>query len=191
MTIDEARPLLTQYADGLLEPQQAAEVERVLAESPDLQAELKQLKEENELLEEALAPLRSSQSARMKLSDAMVNVHRQAQTMAESLPERGWRIFRLAFCFAALVGATVLVQFNPPNPDTIGQNGIYLLVIASMFGIGMIFLLWGGILAKVESKITSVGQRVLNKPSALGILLVQVFGAVVILGALALYGWMV
>src|SRR6266550_4460300 len=98
MTIDEARTLLSPYVDGVLDAGPARELETVLAASPDLQNEFKQLKEENALLKEALAPLRPSKSSRMRLSDAMLDVHRKASDVAEALPERGWRIFRLFFC---------------------------------------------------------------------------------------------
>jgi hypothetical protein len=183
--------MLSQYADGLLEPTPARELEGLLAETPALQAELKQIKDENALLEEALAPLRSSQSARMRVSDAMVNVHRQATTMAESLPERGWRIFRLAFCFASLVGATLLVQFRPPSMETLSENGVYLVLTASVFCLGNVFLLWGGALAQMEARMTSMLKEYTPKPSALEVLMVQVFGAATMLGAIAMYWWMV
>ncbi len=99
MTIDEARTLLSQYADGLLAHEPARELEGVLARTPVLQDELKQIKEENALLEEALAPLRSSQSARMRLSDAMLEVHRQATNMAESLPNTAGAFYSAEFQF--------------------------------------------------------------------------------------------
>ena len=191
MTIDEARTLLSQYADGLLEPKPAHELEVLLAETPGLQAELKQIKDENALLEEALAPLRSSQSGRMRVSEAMVNVHRQATNMAESLPERGWRIFRLAFCFMALVGSSLLVYFRPPSLETLSENSIYLLLTASVFCLGMVFLLWGGALAQLEARMTSVMKEYTPKPTALEVLMVQVFGATTILGAMGMYWWMV
>ena len=190
MTIDEARSLLPQYADGLLETEPARELEGLLAETPDLQSELKQLKEENALLEEALAPLRSSRSGRMRLSEAMVEVHRQATNVAESLPERGWRIFRLSYCFLALVGATLLVQFHPPSPEALALNGTFILADVCVYIIGLLFLVCGGAMASAEARLTSSFSIQKMRPSALGVLLVQVFGAVTILGAFGMYWWM-
>lgn len=190
MTIDEARSLLSQYADGLLENEPARELEGLLADAPDLQAELKQLKEENELLEEALAPLRSSRSGRMRLSEAMGEVHRQATNVAESLPERGWRIFRLCYCFLALVGATLLVQYYPPSPEALALNGTFILADVGVYIIGLLFLVCGGAMASAEARLTSALSIQRAKPSALGVLLVQVFGAVIILGAFGMYWWM-
>lgn len=191
MTIDEARALLSQYADGLLEPEPARQMETLLAETPDLRAELTQLKEENALLEEALAPLRSSKSSRMRLSDAMMEVHRKATNVAESLPERGWRIFRLSYCLLALVVASLLVQFYPPTPEALALRGTFILATVGVFIIGLLFLLGGGVMAKAEARFTSAMSVQQNKPSALGVLLVQVFGAVTILGSFAMYWWMI
>ncbi len=191
MSIDEARELLSQYADGLLAPEPARELEGMLAETPVLQAELKQLKEENALLEEALAPLRSSQSARMRLSDAMLEVHRQATSVAESMPERGWRIFRLVYCLLALIGATLLIQYRPPvdkNGD-FNHNGIFFLVVVIVFLIGLVCLVCGGLLANLEAGFTSMLSPVRRKPTALEVLMVQVFGAGAILAAFGMYWW--
>ncbi len=187
MTIDEARTLLSQYADGLLEAQPAHEMEKLLAETPVLQAELKQIKEENALLEEALAPLRSSQSARRRVSDAMVNMHRQATTMAESLPELGWRIFRLAFCFLSLVGATLMVNFRPPTPEELSANSLFLMLTIAVFVLGQVFLMWGSLLAQVESRLKSALKEYTPRPTALEVLLIQVFGMGMVLGAFGMY----
>src|SRR4051812_41845366 len=96
MTEDEARQLLPMYVDGLLKPDQAREVEAAISTAPKLQAEFKTLKAEanevNALLNEALAPLRPSRSARMRVTDAMVDVHRRAEHVANTMPEKGWRI---------------------------------------------------------------------------------------------------
>lgn len=191
MTPEEARTLLTQYADGQLEPTPARELEIVLDETPALRDELKQIKEENALLEEALAPLRASKSARMRLTDAMVNVRQQAKHVAESLPERGWRIFRLCFCFGSLVAATLMVEFRPPSPEVLAANGMLILATVSVFALGNIFLLMGNSLAQAESRLTSVMEEQRRRPSALGVLMVQVFGAATVLAALGVYWWMV
>src|SRR4051794_16686500 len=124
MTLEEDRTPLTQYSDGLLPDEPPPEPAGVVEKKPSLPAGLKELKEENAMIEEALAPLRSSKSARIRLSDAMLEVHRKATNVAEALPERGWRIFRLSFCFFALVGATLLAAFYPLPPDSYVNNGM-------------------------------------------------------------------
>lgn len=82
MTIEEARKLLTLYADGLLDPAQVHELEEVLARTPELQTEYRIIKDENTLIAEALAPLRPTQSTRMRLSEAMQDVHRDSEELA-------------------------------------------------------------------------------------------------------------
>src|SRR4051812_30626985 len=120
MTEDEARDLLPMYVDGLLRPEQAREVEAVLAKAPALQTEYKRLKEENlevqNMLNEALAPLRPSRSARMRLSDAMLDVHRRAEHVANTMPERGWRIFRFGLLVVTLLAAAVALKWFPRAP---------------------------------------------------------------------------
>src|SRR5258706_10779219 len=117
MTEDEARELLPMYVDGLLKPDDAREVEAVMANAPTLQSEFRRLKDENAevkaLLNEALAPLRPSRSARMRLADAMVDVHRRAEHVANTLPEKGWRIFRYCFALVALLAALAAQRWFP------------------------------------------------------------------------------
>ncbi|HLX64309.1 MAG TPA: hypothetical protein VKX17_23755 [Planctomycetota bacterium] len=190
MTTDEARSLLTQYADGLLDDAPARELEGVLEKSPDLQAELKQIRDENALLEEALAPLRASKSARMRLSDAMFEVHRQATQMAESLPETGWRIFRLAFCFLTLVGATLLAAYYPPPAEVYVTKGMLLLSVVCVYVIGLTFVLVGATFARIETRLKSALTDRKKKPSALEVLLVQMFGMAAVISSFVMYWWM-
>src|SRR5208283_328983 len=76
MTFEEARELLVLYGSGRLTPAQTAEFEALLAKSPELQKELRMIKEEDELLSLALSPLRPSQSSRLRLSEAMADVYK-------------------------------------------------------------------------------------------------------------------
>lgn len=93
MTVEEARSLLSYYADGLLEPEKAQELEALLAKQPELEAEYRTIKEENALLSEALKPLRPSQSTRIRLTDAMVEIHeRSAQEADREIAARKQRI---------------------------------------------------------------------------------------------------
>jgi len=191
MTEDEARDLLPMYADGMLEVSQAREVEALVAKTPHLQVEVRKIKEENAevhaLLQEALAPLRPSRSARMKISDAMVEVHRRAEHVANTMPERGWRIFRYAFALVALVGA-LLVSMKAPPPDPAKPEAIWLSFLTlGVFMIGVTFLLCGTSLANFEAKLMSAIRSREIEPTRLEILTLEVFGIVSILASSAFY----
>ena len=203
MTEDEAQKLLDLYADGLLEAEQAREVEAVLAESPQLQSEFRAIEEKSmvlplpkgdsgvlseDLLTEALAPLRPSRSARMKLSDAMVEVHRHAEHVANTLPEEGWRMFRLLFSFAALAVAVTLTQFFPVQHRS--ENSVlFQYVTVGIFGIGMLLVLGGRVLAKAEYAVLGAVQHREVKASRLEVLLLEVFGILSVLTSAILYAY--
>lgn len=191
MTVDEAKGLLNQYADGVLETEPARELEGLLAQTPALQKELSQIKEENLMLEQALAPLRPSKSARMRLSDAMIDVHRRAKSMAESVPERGSRIFRLAFSLLALSCATLLAQYRPPVDILFNGGGVMLTITMTMFFVGLAFVLLGGSFARTEARLKAALRQEEVQVSALGVLMLQVFGVLSVLTAFAMYLWLI
>jgi len=191
MTVEEAKGLLSQYADGVLEAEPAREIEGLLAQTPDLQKELTQIKEENWALEQALAPLRPSKSARMRLTDAMIDVHRRAKHMAEALPERGSRIFRLFFSLMALGGATLLAQYRPPDAILLNGRGMLLMIVVMLFTIGLAFVLLGGSLARTEARLKAAMRGEQPEVSALGILILHVFGVLSVLCAFGMYLWMI
>ena len=187
MTTDEARTLLPQYAEGLVKGSSVLELEVLLARSPDLQDELRRIKEENALLEEALAPLRPSQSARIRLTDRMYEVHRRAESMAQSLPVRGWRAFRLLFALAALGGATALVEYRPPSAQVVAEKGIFLYTIIGLFLLGLCFVLGGRCLARADARLKAGLTRDTFAPGTLEVLMVQVFGVLAVLAAMGMY----
>lgn len=191
MTDDEARSLLPAYADGLLAPEQAREVEAALAASPQLQAELGKINEENALLTEALAPLRPTRSARMRVAEAMQlaaqDMHRHAQHVADTLPERGWRVFRLSFALVALAVAALLGHFRPLPPFIQGETYVLYYVTLGLFSIGILFLVVGNLLAHLEARaIGMVSQRELE-PTRLEVLVLEVFGILSIVTAGVMY----
>jgi hypothetical protein len=190
MTLDEARTLLPRYAEGSLEAAQAREVESLLADTPELQAQLRALKEEEELLQEAFAPLRSTKSARMRLSDAMQDAHRKARRMAESLPEYGWRITRLCFGLLALIAAAALAYNSPPSESVLVQMPMFFYAIIGLYGIGLLFVLGGRTLSQWEARLLRKVAVPDAKPAALEVLTVEVFGVFAVLASLAMYLWM-
>ena len=191
MTEDEARTLLPAYADGLLAPKQTGEVEAALAASPRLQAELRKIREENALLTEALAPLRPTRSGRMRVAEAMQlaaqDMHRRAQEVAEMLPERGWRIFRLSFALVALGVAGLLGHFRPPPPFIEGETYVLYYVTLGLFAVGMIFLVVGNPLAHLEARIIGMMSQREVEPTRLEVLTLEVFGILSVVAAGIMY----
>jgi anti-sigma factor RsiW len=120
MTVDEARALLAPLADGLLEPEMAREVEAIMQKAPELQQEFRVIKEENAMLTEALAPLKPSQSTRVRVSDAMQEAYKRAEEADKLLAEQKKRIARLLVLVVVvlLVGigiAAVLYKTRPAS----------------------------------------------------------------------------
>lgn len=191
MTEEEARKLLRLHVDGLLQPNKAREVDAVLAASPSLQAEHRKLREENELLTEALAPLRPSQSARLRVVDAMLlaatDMHRKARHVADTMPEPGWRIFRLCFAGLALVVATLLGRFHHIAPFLPDEIRVAYFVALGLFAIGIILLVAAEPLARVEARFLSLLYQRDVEPSRLEVLVLEVFGILSLLAAGALY----
>ena len=186
MSETEARSLLPMYAEGLLEPAQAREVEATLDSAPTLKDELRRIREENALLTEALAPLRPSRSARMRLSDAMFEVHRRAEHVANTLPERGWRIFRICFSLASValgLAAVTTTQMRALE----SENLMVFYATLGIFAIGVSFVLLGGPLAQMEARLLGVFSRGSVEPSRLEVLTLEVFGILSVLAAAALF----
>ena len=191
MTEEEALKSLRLRGEGLLHPDKARELDAALAASPKLQAEFCKLKEENELLTEALAPLRPSQSARLRIVEAMqlaaTDMHRRARYVAETLPERGWRIFRLAFASLALVVAALLGHYRPLPPLLPAERRVGYFVILGLFALGIIFLVAGNMLAHLEARLLGLVYQRDVEPSRLEILVLEVFGIFSLLAAGVMY----
>ena len=176
------------YADGLLDSSTALEVETVLATAPDLQAEYQKLKEENALISEALAPLHPSLSQRIKLSEAMLR--EAAEHVANTIPARGWRIFRYIFTFVALMFFLVLVNFFPlssAQPINLEMHDrLYELMYPATllsFLLGLSFILFAQPLSNVEMWImVNIFRRHVEK-TVLRVLLYEVFGMILVVAA--------
>src|SRR5687767_4164282 len=92
MTHEEVRKLLVPYADGLLEPEKAREVEAILSKTPDLQAEFRSIQETNDLLIQALQPLKPTHSTRMRVSEAMQDEYQRALQNDKVIADKKFRI---------------------------------------------------------------------------------------------------
>jgi hypothetical protein len=215
MTETEAQKLLTMYADGLLEEAECKEIEAVIRNSPKLQIELSRLQAlrksglhhpvsgrhstatptgtglSDDMLMEALAPLRPSRSSRMKVADAMRAVHAQAQYVANTMPETKWRMARLLFCLAAACVAVWIAWMNLSRPSSSEAASIFFSYASGViFTVGILLTLAGRPLASIEARILSAfSKRDLN-PSRLEVLVVEIFGVCLVLGSALIY-WLV
>ena len=184
MDKDQARDLLGRYADGTLTPEESEAIKLLLAQEPRLEEELHRIRQEDLLLAEALAPLRPNRSARIRLADHMKDVHARAQAMANSWPQRFWSYFRLVFGYTAIVVAGVLAWFFalPGSPILLAASGI-------TFVVGLLFMLVGRDLVRLEARVMSyIGGREI-KPTHLEALTLELFGFCCILLAAVMYIW--
>ena len=206
MTADEAKLLLPLYADGLLDGKEAARLESVLAERPDLREELKKLREENQLITDALAPLNPSRSSRIKLSEAMQQIYRRAEYVAEKMPKRDWRIFRILFAILAVAGFAYIFKNHPlPEPlsadaqeqlwqtyPTPGGPPIHsiaplMLGVIAPLAIGVFLLIGAEFIAHAETWFMAklLGKHV--ERTRLQVLMMEVFGFTSIAAAAIIY----
>lgn len=197
MSEDEAQKLLSMYADGLLEEDESREIEAAVEASPRLQRELERLQMlrksgsfkpvsgrqssmtplSDELLAEALAPLRPSMSGRMRVADAMRAVHAQAQYVANTMPEGKWRMARLLFVLGSLFAAVFMVYRNTnAEPTFADQSMLYYYVTAIIYVLGLTLTLAGRPLAGVEARILGRISKRDTNPTRLEVLCVEVFG---------------
>lgn len=187
---DDIRLLLPLYADGLLDSEESARVEQALAETPELRAELQKLKDENDLISEALAPLNPSRSSRMKLSEAMQNIHRSAERVANTLPRRDWRIFRISFAVLVVAGFLYVWETFPlPVQEINGDVTARLTVplVVGPFVLGVAFLLGAEVLAQGEAWLMN---KLLDKHverTRLEVFMLEAFGITGILASGIIY----
>lgn len=206
MTETEAQKLLTMYADGLLEEAECKEIEDVIRNSPRLQVELSRLQAlrksgtyrpvsgrqsattptgtglSDDMLMEALAPLRPSRSSRMKVADAMRAVHAQAQYVANTMPEGKWRMVRLLFCLAAASAAVWIAWANLSRPSSSEATSVVFSYASGIiFTLGILLTMAGLPLAHIEARILGVFSKRDMNPSRLEVLVVEIFGICLVL----------
>src|SRR5205814_4990988 len=116
----------------------------------------------------------------------MVDVHRRAEHVANTMPERGWRIFRHCFALVALLAALIVQRYFPRS--SVGDEGtIFFYITIGIYLIGLTFLLFGHVLAEVEGKLIALISKREIEPTPLEILTLQVFGILSIVASAILY----
>ena len=156
----EVQGLLSPYADGVLQAGKVREVEAHLARCAACRRMLEELKAEGALLSEALKGLRPSDSYRGRVAQMCVRARKKAARMAESLPQRGWAIFRwsVAFVAVALFTALWLTRGLPVRPEYDLQAEAFLRAASPLFWVNtglfvlaLLLMLEGRRLAELES----------------------------------------
>jgi hypothetical protein len=186
--------LLPAYVEAKLSPELEGEIEAHLAECPECSHEMKVLKAENELLQEALVGLRPDQSLRMRVSRMCVEVHKKATAMANSLPERGWAIFRWSLGISCLFFFLVIsVLFEPPRQTTqmaevsrwMGERSLSYWLNILFFTLSIFMFIGGRLAVFFEDRLKawfSRDYRLDEGPTRLAVLTLEVLG---LLGLLA------
>lgn len=192
LTCAEVHELLSRYTGGMLNTQQERAVDAHLETCAACARELRSLRQEDTLLAEALAGLKPTESFRARVS-LMAEIRRQAEAMADSLPQRGWTIFRWLFAAGAgLYFVLVAHYFNEPAmPETFTGNvlpeGGYAQlpwVNLTIFALAIFLLLGSRQVAKVESYLSArLGGRLDTGPSRLEILTLEALGLCGIIAA--------
>ena len=186
MSCREVQPLLSAYTDGHLDPELARTVDLHILCCQDCTRELRALQMEEKLIVEALTDVRPSDSRRGRVAQMCVEVHEKAAAMANSLPERGWAIFRWALSFIAVVlfvafwfghGGLLSINYGPAT-ETFVQSALPLFwVNAGMFALSVLVLLEGRVLARLECYLSSrVGGEPVQEPSRLETVLLELAG---------------
>lgn len=191
----EVRELLGQYANSALPEELALDVERHLEHCGACFAELKAMRAEDELLSDALGDLRPDPPLRAKVARACGEVHRRAEEVANSLPERGWAIFRWGLALLSVCHFVFLSVMLEKGPEVINSNApeaineliesrsLYQWLNLTLFLLALFLLIGGRLVAAFESWLSSrLGKRPDPGPTRLGVLVLETLG---ILGVLA------
>lgn len=176
---------LSQFTAGALDPLQALDVEAHLGRCAACAQELRAMQSEDELLSEALSPLRPDASFRARVANACLQIHRHAEDMANSLPPRGWKIFRYSFALLSVlyfVGLSLWVYPAPPV-DTAGVEAIedaslsLFWVNLTIYGLALFLLLGSRVVTSLEGWIAGrLEGYPLHGPSRLEVLTLEALG---------------
>ena len=108
--------MLSQYANDALSMELATSIDTHLEGCEACSCELGMLRAEDELLVEAVSDIRPDPSFRAKVGQVCSEAIRHAEWVANSLPERGWALFRWGLATLAVVHFIVLsLLLEPPT----------------------------------------------------------------------------
>jgi hypothetical protein len=193
----EVQALLSAYADGRLDPTLARTLDGHILRCPDCTRELHALQMEEKLLVEALTDLRPSDSRRGRVAQMCDDVHEKATEMANSLPERGWKVFRVCLSFVAVTlfvvlwlgrGSFLALHYGPATETFIQSASPLFWVNAGTFALALILVLEGRVLARFECYLSSrLGGESVKQPSRLEIVLLEMCGVLGLVLTLAFH----
>ncbi|MCZ7647393.1 MAG: hypothetical protein M5U26_19410 [Planctomycetota bacterium] len=189
LTTEEVLDLLPSYVEGTLPSHLTAEIESHVARSPVCAAELKKLRAEEDLLVEALSELRPDPGLRAKVAAACEDVHRRAERVANTLPERTWAAFRWTFGLLSVAVFTgISLVLSPASPteelfdfgQAMGQVLPLFWINITLFMLSLFLLIGGRLVAALEARLS--GRTHDPAPSRLEVLTLEALG---VLGLLA------
>ncbi len=185
LTCAEVREALSQYDAGVLGPAHAKDIEAHLRGCSGCARELEVLRSEDEMLSEALSTLRPDASFRARVARACLDLQVHAENVANTIPQRGWKIFRYALALLS-VGYFVALSLylSPPPVEDFSGQGVLQGERTSLFWVNLpiyllaLFLLLGSrLVAGVERWISGkLGGHPDLGPSRLEVLTLEVLG---------------
>ncbi len=123
----QIREQLSQYANDALASDVTACIDAHLESCDDCSIELGMLRAEDDLLTDALSDIRPDPSFRAKVGQVCTEALKHAERVANSLPEKGWAIFRWSLATLAVTHFLLLsLLLEPPGsiPDPVGYEFI-------------------------------------------------------------------
>ena len=159
LTCAQCKDLLSQYVDGALSAEHSGEVRSHVKTCKGCSNELRILQAQEDLLIEALSSIKPSASHRGRVARMCEDVHVKAEKVANSLPDRGWAIFRWGVALAAFTGFIFgQVVYGVPNKHpslsdlaiSSGEISNLYRINALMFLVALAFLVQGHRVAQLK-----------------------------------------
>ncbi|MBI3831368.1 MAG: zf-HC2 domain-containing protein [Planctomycetes bacterium] len=187
ITCADVREVLSQYAAGSLSSETTSNLDAHLETCDTCARELIAMRQEDELLSDALSELRPNASFRAKVSNLCTEVHKHAEGLANSIPMRGWAIFRWGF---ALVGLAVFLgvsiwsmpqaeALNVPGAETVAaaDRSFFFWINGSVFAMALFLLLGSNLVNHLENWLAAkIGNRPERGASRLEVLTLEAMG---------------
>lgn len=187
LTCDDVREVLSQYVAGTLSPETTAILDAHLETCDACARVLISMRQEDELLSDALSELRPNASFRAKVSNLCTEVHKHAEGLANSIPTRGWAIFRWSFAvvgLAVFLGVSVWSMpqseaLNVPGADPVAaaDRSFFFWINGSVFAMALFLLLGSNLVNRIENWVASkIGNRPERGASRLEVLTLEAMG---------------